>query len=562
MEIYRWHEQESHKHLYEAEIGVLKRGLSGDFSLVKLFEPSEKDGRITAVGSLTYYGNKTQDILITFPTKYPYASPKIIAVTINTDKEKKLIEPLQPFHFGKGNQYNDGALCLLRREEWNKEQHNIGWLLRRAQKWLISATSNEGFKPEEIVEELQAPIPHIGQVLLPKDYELPKNTKTGQFLLTQFKPNHYILEYNFLASSPFTLNTGIEVFKWYSFDKGILFKDLFSGPDPLVFLNVFNKHFGENLLNENTAKNIGIHLPDDPNPWHFFKLSILQNGNKVKLNISYLIARNIDKELYLRTKDIFDDKILSQKSVTIIGLGALGSEVARSLARNGIGHFNLFDNDTFEIGNSVRHAADLFYIGEDKVGVAKQLILRSNPNITVNTYIVDVLDDNGLLEKSLAESDLCIVLTAEESVDFLINDKYIPRYDFPFIFARVSAGGMSGVVQVVQHKKTACLRCLGLGNVDKLPKPKGKVVFDELPPEYGSCSSPAVPGSEIDTKEVALQVSRVSLQNLFANKKSVYPKSLGNQYYWHGPLGSKDKAPFTWEIKNIRKHPDCESCNQ
>ena len=256
---------------------------------------------------------------------------------------------------------------------------------------------------------------------------------------------------------------------------------------------------------------------------------------------------------------VIDDEILLRKRVTIIGLGSIGSEVSKSLAKNGVGHFNLFDMDTFEIGNSVRHAADLFYIGEYKVDVSKQLILRSNPNITVNPYRVDVLNDIGLLEKCLTESDLCLVLTAEDTVEYLINDYYIRNFNIRFIFARASMGAFSGSIQVV-NSESACLRCLSKEGADYLPRPKDDIRLSELKPEYGSCSSPALPGSEIDTKEIALQVARISLQCLLNGENSSYSKLMNKQYYWHGPYGSTEREPFTWELKNLKKHKDCNVC--
>lgn len=120
---------------------------------------------------------------------------------------------------------------------------------------------------------------------------------------------------------------------------------------------------------------------------------------------------------------------------------------------------------------------------------------------------------------------------------------------------------MSGAIQLVEKKKSACLRCLSEQNLDKLPTPKTNVVIEELPPEYGSCTSPALPGSEVDTKEVAIQVTRVSLQTLLSSSKSNYPKISGSLFYWHGPTGSKGKAPFTWEIKKFKPLPTCNNCN-
>ncbi len=559
--VYKWHEDPELKNLFEAEIGALKRGLGGDFEIVKLFEPEETDGRIVCVGNLIYDSDRKHSIQINFPTKYPYAPPRIISVALNFAPDGRLLVPMAPVLFGKGNQYGDGALCLFRNDFWDSRLHNIGWTLRRAQKWLKSANSKEGFKPDEIVEEYAAPINHVGQVLLPKSINLPNEAETGELVLTQFKPNHFILVDNELTNSPFQLQINKESFKWYRLAPGVTFKSLFPVLNGETIYRLFESKFGVNILEGSPTKNVALYIPDDDNPWHFFKIIVANNGfGGAQIIANYLLARTLSKELYLRTTNIFDDQVLSSKRVTIIGLGAIGSEVSRSLARNGVGHFNLFDSDTFEVGNSVRHAADLYYIGEGKVDVVKAIIQRSNPNITVNTYRIDVLNDVGLLETSLSKSDLCVVLTGEDSVDYLINDKYHTQFPIPFVFARVSSGAISGSIQIVD-KESACLRCLSLSNLDQLPKAKTKTLYSELKPEYGSCSSPALPGSEIDTKEIALQISRVVLQLLIPDG-AFYPKLLGYQYYWHGPFGSETESPFTWEIKNHSKDADCKVCRK
>lgn len=64
--------------------------------------------------------------------------------------------------------------------------------------------------------------------------------------------------------------------------------------------------------------------------------------------------------------------------------------------------------------------------------------------------------------------------------------------------------------QVVEADRTACLRCLSASNVDTLPAPNHNVTFQEFPMDYGNCSDPAIPGSGIDTVEIALQVSRIA----------------------------------------------------
>ncbi len=555
---YKWYNEKPN--LYDSELSLLKRGLGGIFKLIKTIEPSDENMRVQVFGSIVFDEGREQGVQIIFPAKYPISPPKIFAMDFTFD-ESHNIKTKNIHNFNKGNQYSDGSICLFSRDLWNNDHHNIGWCLKRAKNWLISANSKDGFKQSEIIDEVPVSIPYQGQVILPKHVHLPKNVNTGEITLTQFKPDFYIHETNIIPTSPFTLILNKEIFQWIKVKRSIKVKNILSPIDPNNYASLIVKYLGQEFLKKNNNKllNIAFFIPDDPIHWHFFKVQLQDNQFKI---IKYYISRIVEDELYLRTKDVFDNKILINKRVTIIGLGALGSEVAKSLSRNGVGHFNLYDNDIFEIGNSIRHAADLYYIGERKVDVVKNLILRSNPNITVNEFFIDVLDDDELVEESLSNSDLCIVLTAEDSVDYFFNDYYAKKYRIPFIFGRVSNGGLSGSIQVVEIGKSPCLRCLSLANEDTLPVPKKDLKFKELSMEYGSCSLPPLPGSEVDTKEIALQISRISLQCLLDNNDSNYPNMSGKQFFWHGPMGSASHSPFSWEIKNLNKVIDCPHCHE
>ncbi|MEQ8531444.1 MAG: hypothetical protein RIB86_06315, partial [Imperialibacter sp.] len=188
---YRWQKDPVLENLLDAEVGILKRGLGSDFELLELTGLGEGEERVVALGYLKYSKTNNQAVQISFPTKYPYSPPRVIAVSISIDQNRKILGSAQSFNFGRGNQYNDGTLCLFRKEFWNPSEHKIGWVLRRAQKGLESATSKSGFTPEENVEEYASPLKHTGQVLIPKQISLPKSAVTGELILTQFKPNCY-----------------------------------------------------------------------------------------------------------------------------------------------------------------------------------------------------------------------------------------------------------------------------------------------------------------------------------------------------------------------------------
>lgn len=541
-----WRSLEQFKNLVDSELGALKNGLGGEFQLIEILPENVTGGRLACVGELKVSDNISEIVMIVFPVHYPYAEPRVTvgAYDRNTGFNSFVIK-----HFNKGNQYHDGHLCLMERNTWNPQTHSVGWLLRRTQSWLRGAHRPEGFLASEIVEEFPALMQHVGQVIIPKTIMTPPGAMTGVVHLTQFKRNHYIVEQNMVQTSPFTINVGVEPFRWYRVDN-VKLNDIIKQPADL--LTVIDRNFGEILL-DGSNKNIALYLPGDEQEWHFFKLI---NGQ-----IAYYISRNVEKDLFVRAAGIFDITKLLAKRVTIIGVGALGSEVAVALARNGVGIFDLFDVDTFEIGNLIRHAADIFFIGERKTQVGRQLILRTNPGATVNTFDIDVLDDVGVLENCLSQSDLCIVLTAEDSVDYMINDRLVSKYDIPFIFARVAKGAFSGSVQVVRAGHSPCLRCLSAKGKDTLPQPSENIELNAIRPEYGGCSNPAVPGSGIDSIEVAMQVSRVALQ-LLSDDAATYPKLAGSQFYWHGPFGSTGNAPFSWQIESYQSETNCLVCGK
>ncbi len=555
---YRWYENPSLKNRFKTEIETLKNGLGGDFEFIEQINPEHTFGKIAVIGILKYGGNKRHHISIQFPHKYPYEAAYVFPINlINLGQQKKIA----PINFGKGNQYGDSKMCLFPRKSWDQNL-GVGYVLRKAQTWLQYATSPEGFPIHEIVEELPMHIPHAGQVIIPKKINPDPKEEWGVIHLTEFKENNFIYSKNVLQEEVFSNSIGEESFNWYRGPVGTKFRDFFKNTSGQELLKLF-KHFEiENLLSNVATHKIGVYMPDDDVKWHFLKVKIsLINGQNLNAHTSYFISTVVEEKLYVRIKDIFANEYLKEKKVTILGLGALGSEVAVSLAKNGIGTADIFDSDIFEIGNSIRHAANLFYIGEKKTDVLKQLIKKVNPNIIVNHYHGNILEDSGNLEKSLATSDICIVLTGEKDVDYMINDIYTKKYSIPFIFSGVSIGAFSGGIEVVT-KDSACLRCLDLKGLNKLPEPKGNFKLSELGPEYGNCSGPALPGSEIDIKSVAMQVSRVVLQLIMPDNSQNYPKNKGTYFRWHGPYGSKEKDPFTWEIRKIKKDSNCNICNE
>lgn len=90
---------------------------------------------------------------------------------------------------------------------------------------------------------------------------------------------------------------------------------------------------------------------------------------------------------FARTKLLIGEenlKKLAKARVLIFGLGGVGGSVVESLARIGIGHFTLVDNDVFSLTNLNRQLlATHETISKEKTLVAKERILSINPEAEV-----------------------------------------------------------------------------------------------------------------------------------------------------------------------------------
>ena len=87
---------------------------------------------------------------------------------------------------------------------------------------------------------------------------------------------------------------------------------------------------------------------------------------------------------------------LSNARVALFGLGGVGGYVAEALARSGIGHFVLIDDDSVALSNLNRQIIALeSTLGRDKVEVMKERILSINPDAVVDAKKCFFLPENA-----------------------------------------------------------------------------------------------------------------------------------------------------------------------
>ncbi len=116
---------------------------------------------------------------------------------------------------------------------------------------------------------------------------------------------------------------------------------------------------------------------------------------------------------------------ISSAQVLLVGLGALGSEVAHLLAQEGVGNFLLVDGDLLMPGNVARHRANLADAGRPKVSAVEQDILRINPSASVQTiesWIDEQLPTLGWTPQGSNEPFVAVGLTGDEASEHVLGE--------------------------------------------------------------------------------------------------------------------------------------------
>ena len=97
----------------------------------------------------------------------------------------------------------------------------------------------------------------------------------------------------------------------------------------------------------------------------------------VSYPLSLQLPQIVDNNLFFG-RGIFSQKLQSKK-IALVGLGALGSMIAESLARSGVTVLGLWDSDIVEPGNICRSTYQLSDLGLSKVDALKKKLLSINP---------------------------------------------------------------------------------------------------------------------------------------------------------------------------------------
>lgn len=89
-------------------------------------------------------------------------------------------------------------------------------------------------------------------------------------------------------------------------------------------------------------------------------------------------------------------ELLSEKKIALFGVGGVGGAVLEALVRSGVGHIDIFDNDTVNITNLNRQLiATEKTVGIPKCDAAEVRAKEINPDIKIGKYPIFYLPENA-----------------------------------------------------------------------------------------------------------------------------------------------------------------------
>ncbi len=149
---------------------------------------------------------------------------------------------------------------------------------------------------------------------------------------------------------------------------------------------------------------------------------------------------------------------LRAASVTLIGCGALGTVLAETLTRAGIGRLRIVDRDYVEFSNLQRQVlfdeADA-RDGAPKAAAAADKLARINADVTIEPVVADA--HAGNIESFAAGAQLLLDGTDNFETRYLINDVAV-KHNMPWIYGACVAA--DGLVMPILPGVTPCLRCI------------------------------------------------------------------------------------------------------
>ncbi|OYV81844.1 MAG: thiamine biosynthesis protein ThiF [Planctomycetia bacterium 21-64-5] len=222
--------------------------------------------------------------------------------------------------------------------------------------------------------------------------------------------------------------------------------------------------------------------------------------------------------------------------VLVCGCGALGSVLANTLARAGIGKLRIVDRDFVETSNLQRQVLfdeDDVAANLPKAIAAANKLRRINSEIEIEPIVADV--DATNIESLLEGVDCLVDGTDNFETRFLINDAAV-KLGIPWVYGgSIGAGGQT---MTILPGETPCLRCL----------------ITEAPPPgtTETCDTAGILGPIIN---VIASIQATEAIKILAGRREAVQRSLLVIDLWENRF-------LAMKAGGLREGSDCPTCVQ
>lgn len=222
--------------------------------------------------------------------------------------------------------------------------------------------------------------------------------------------------------------------------------------------------------------------------------------------------------------------------VLLCGCGALGTVLADTLVRAGVGFLRIVDRDFVDLTNLQRQVLfDEQDVAEQlpKSIVAAQKLARINSQVTIEPHVADI--DWRNIREFARDVDLILDGTDNFEIRFLINDLSL-ELGIPWVYA--GCVGSHGQTMAIFPHESACLRCI-----------------IESPPEAGATETCDSAGVLAPAIHMVTALQSASALKILAGRKDLVLPQLTMVDVWDGTLRQMDLA-------GLRERSDCPACSQ
>jgi adenylyltransferase/sulfurtransferase len=227
---------------------------------------------------------------------------------------------------------------------------------------------------------------------------------------------------------------------------------------------------------------------------------------------------------------------LARSTALVVGCGALGSVIANTLARAGVGILRIVDRDFVELNNLQRQVLfdERDVANQTPKAIAAAEKLRAiNSQVTVEPIVADVTPDN--IAELCAGVDCIVDGTDNFETRFLLNDVSI-KLGVPWVYG--GCIGAEGQTLTILPGETPCLRC----------------VMAEPPPPGASptCDTAGITAPIIG---VIASIQSMEAIKILAGRREAVQRSLMVIDLWDG-------TSRQIKLAGLRETGDCPTCGK